>query len=189
AREAIPPVTAKAEKGKPIVASGETVTPAKALLLAEAARHRPIRQRAIEFAGTVVIVMLMVLVLWQYLGRYQRQHLRVRRHFLRQMTGLAVTIGIARIFIALGSTMSHSTAVSPFNSLDRYQYMAPLALGAVLVTLLTDAHAAFVSSAVLTVFVGVLSGDVYLAAYTLMSSVGAIYHLHDCRDRTALVSA
>jgi len=189
AREAIPPVTAKAEKGKPIVASGETVTPAKALLLAEAARHRPIRQRAIEFAGTVVIVMLMVLVLWQYLVRYQRQHLRVRRHFLLQMTGLAVTIGIARIFFALGSTMSHSTAVSPFNSLDGYQYMAPLALGAVLVTILTDAHAAFVSSAVLAVFVGVLSGDVYLAAYTLMSSVGAIYHLHDCRDRTALVSA
>lgn len=189
AREAISPVTVRAEKGKPIVARGETVTPAQALLLAEASRHRPIRQRAIEFAGTVVIVMLMVLVLWQYLVRYQRQHLRVRRHFLLHMASLAVTVGIARAFFALGSMMSHSSAINPFNSSDGYQYLAPVALGAVLVTLLTDPNAAFVFSAVLTVFVGVLSGDVYLAAYTLISSAGAIYHLQDCRDRTALVAA
>jgi hypothetical protein len=68
-------------------------------------------------------------------------------------------------------------------------YLAPLAVGAALVTLLTDAHAAFVFSAILTVFVGVLSGNVHLAAYTLVSSVGAIYHLQNCRDRTALVRA
>jgi putative nucleotidyltransferase with HDIG domain len=189
AREAISPVTVSVEKGKPIVARGETVTPGKALLLAEASRHRPIGQRAIEFAGTVVIVMLMVLVLWQYLVRYQRRHLRVRRHFLLLIASLAVTIGLARVFFALGSTMGHSSAISPFNSPNGYQYLAPLALGAVLVTILTDAHAAFVFSAVLTVFIGVLSGDVYLAAYTLMSSAGAIYHLQDCRDRTALVGA
>ncbi|HWN98737.1 MAG TPA: HDIG domain-containing protein [Blastocatellia bacterium] len=189
AREAIPPVTVSADKGKPIVARGETVTPAKALLLAEASHHRPIGQRAIEFAGTVVIVMLMVLVLWQYLVRYQRQHLRVRRHFLLQIASLAVTVGLARVLFALGSAMSHSSAIGPFNSSHGYQYLAPLALGAVLVTILTDAHAAFVFSAILTVFVGVLSGDVYLAAYTLISSAGAIYHLQDCRDRTALVAA
>ncbi len=189
AREAIPLVTVSAEKGKPIVSRGETVTPAKALLLAEASRHRPIGQRALEFAGTVVIVMLMVLVLWQYLVRYQRQHLRVRRHFLLQIASLAVTLGLARVLFALGSAMSQSSAISPFNSPDGYQYLAPLALGAVLVTLLTDANAAFVFSAILSVFVGVLSGDVYLATYTLMSSAGAIYHLEDCRDRTALVGA
>jgi putative nucleotidyltransferase with HDIG domain len=189
AREAIPPVAVSVEKGKPIVSRGEVVNPAKALLLAEASRHRPIGQRAIEFAGTVVIVMLMVLVLWQYLVRYQRQHLRVRRHFLLQVASLVVTVGLARILFAFGSTMSHSAAMSPFNSQMGYQYLAPLALGAVLVTILTDAHAAFVFSAILTVFVGVLSGNVYLAAYTLMSSAGAIYHLQDCRDRTALVAA
>lgn len=189
ARDAISPVTVNAEKGKPIVARGEIVTPAKALLLAEASRHRPIRQRAIEFAGTVVIVMVMVLILWQYLVRYQRQHLRLRRHFLLQMAGLVVTVGVARIFFWLGATISHSSAISPFNSPDGYRYLAPLALGAVLVTLLTDSNAAFVFSAVLSVFVGVLSGDVYLAAYTLISSAGAIYHLQDCRDRTALVAA
>jgi len=133
--------------------------------------------------------MLMVLVLWQYLVRYQSQHLRVRRHFLLQIASLAVTLGLARFLFTLGSAMGHSSAINPFNSPDGYQYLAPLALGAVLVTLLTDAHAAFVFSAVLTVFVGVLSGDVYLAAYTLMSSAGAIYHLENCRDRTALVGA
>lgn len=189
AREAIPLVTVSAEKGKPIVARGETVTPAKALLLAEASRNRPIGQRALEIAGTVGVVMLMVLVLWQYLVRYQHQHLRVRRHFLLQIASLAITLGLARVLLALGSTMSQSPAISPFNSADGYQYLAPLALGAVLVTILTDAHAAFVSSAILSVFVGVFSGDVFLAVYTLMSSAGAIYHLEKCRDRTALVAA
>jgi len=53
----------------------------------------------------------------------------------------------------------------------------------------TDAQAAFIFSAILAVFVGVFSGNVHLAAFTLMSSAGAIYHLQNCRDRTALVAA
>src|SRR5258705_3373595 len=64
-RDGIPPVMIIVERGKPIVASGETVTPAKALLLAQAALQRPIGQRAIEFAGTIIIVMLLLLALWQ----------------------------------------------------------------------------------------------------------------------------
>src|SRR5439155_7264003 len=58
-----------------------------------------------------------------------------------------------------------------------------------MVTILTDANAAFIFSAILSVFVGVFSGNVYMAAFTLMSSAGAIYHLQNCRDRTALVAA
>jgi hypothetical protein len=73
--------------------------------------------------------------------------------------------------------------------MQSYEYLAPLAIGALLVTLLTDAQAAFVFSAILAVFIGVISGNVYLAAYTLISSAGAIYHLKGCRDRTALMKA
>jgi putative nucleotidyltransferase with HDIG domain len=189
AREAIQPVVITVEKGKPIVRRDETVSPTKAALLADAARRRPIGQRAIEFAGTVIIVMMLVLVLWQYLVRYQRKHLRVRRHFLLQVTCFAITLGLARLFFALASAMSSWATTAPFNSQTGYKYLAPLAVGAVLVTILTDANAAFVFSAILTVFVGIFSGNIYLAAYTLMSSAGAIYHLQNCRDRTALVRA
>ena len=66
------------------------------MLLAEAAQHRPIGQRAIEFAGTIMIVMLLLLVLWQYMVRYQHQHLRVRRHFLLQVACFVITLGLAR---------------------------------------------------------------------------------------------
>lgn len=187
-RNSVIPVTVSVEKGQPIVVTGETVTEPKAALLKAAAAYRPIGQRAIEFAGTVVIVMMLVLVLWQYLLRYQHRHLRVRRHFLLQIACFVITLGLARLFFALGDAMTE-WARAPFNSQIAYQYLAPLAVGAALITLLTDAHAAFVFSAILTVFVGMLSGNVYLAAYTLMSSVGAIYHLQNCRDRTAMVRA
>jgi hypothetical protein len=189
ARESIATQTVSVARGKLIVSRGETVTPAKALLLEAASRHRPIGQRAVEFAGTVVIVMLLVLVLWQYLVRYQQRHLRVRRHFLLQITSFAITLVLARLFFSFAFAMSQWTTVSPFNSQIAYKYLAPLALGAGLVTVLTDAHAAFVFSAILAVFIGVLSGDVHLAAYTMVASVGAIYHLQSCRDRTALVRA
>jgi cyclic-di-AMP phosphodiesterase PgpH len=189
ARAEISVVYLTVERGKPIVSRGETVTPSRALLLAEAARRRPIGQRAIGFAGTLIIVMMMLLVLWQYLLRYQRKHLRVRRHFLLQVACFAITLGLARVFFTLASAMSSWSTQAPFNSKAGYEFVAPFAVGAVLVTILTDAHAAFVFSAILTVFVGVLSGNVYLAAYTLMSSAGAIYHLQSCRDRTALVLA
>lgn len=189
AQEAIAPVMVVAAKGQPIVERDETVTAAKAALLAEASRRRPIGQRAIEFAGTVIIVMMLTLVLWQYLVRYQRQHLRVRRHFLLQIAGFGITLGLARLFFTFGAAMSSWATTAPFNSQLGYKYLAPLAVGAVLVTILTDANAAFVFAAILTVFVGVYSGNVYLAAYTLMSSAGAIYNLQNCRDRTALVRA
>ncbi|HEY9233210.1 MAG TPA: hypothetical protein VIS78_13740, partial [Blastocatellia bacterium] len=189
AREQIKPVVIAAKKGEAIVARNETVSPAKALLLAEAARTRPIGQRALEFGGTVIIVMMLTLVLWQYLVRYQRKHLRVRRHFLLQIACFVITLGLARLFFALAAAVSSWATTVPFNSPVAYKYLAPLAVGAVMVTILTDAHAAFVFSALLTVFIGMYSGNVYLAAFTLMSSAGAIYHLKDCRDRTAMVWA
>jgi len=188
-RDGIPSAIITVERGKPIVASGETVTPAQAMLLAEAALRRPIGQRAIEFAGTIIIVMLLLLVLWQYMVRYQRQHLRVRRHFLLQIACFVVTLGLARLFFTFASAMSQWSTHTPFNSPTGYRYLAPLAVGAVMVTILTDANAAFIFSAILSVFVGVFSGNVYLATFTLMSSAGAIYHLQNCRDRTALVAA
>ncbi|HXG68028.1 MAG TPA: HDIG domain-containing protein [Blastocatellia bacterium] len=189
ARDSVAPVSVSVERGKPIVVKGETVTPIKAALLEAAAKNRPTGQRAIEFAGTMVIVMLLLLVLWQYMQRYQRRHLRVRRHFLLQVASLVITLGLARLFFALAYAMGEWMKRVPFDSQMSYKYLAPLAVGAALVTILTDAHAAFVFSAILTLCVGVLSGNVHLAAYTLLSSAGAIYHLQNCRDRTALVRA
>jgi membrane-associated HD superfamily phosphohydrolase len=58
-REGIMPAMVVVARGYPIVSSGQTVTQSQAMLLAEAARHRPIGQRAIEFAGTINIVMLL----------------------------------------------------------------------------------------------------------------------------------
>ncbi|HMG35275.1 MAG TPA: HDIG domain-containing protein [Blastocatellia bacterium] len=189
AREAQAEVMVGVERGRPMVSKGETVTPIKAALLAAAAKRRPIGQRLVEFAGTFVIVTVLVLVLWQYLLRYQRRHLRVRRHFLLQIVCFFVTVGLARIFFVMGSAMSHWASSSPFNEHMPYFYLAPLAVGAVLVTILTDANAAFVFSSCLTVFIGVLTGNVFVAAYTLVSNAAAIYHLQHCRDRSSLVRA
>src|SRR5215470_1916270 len=133
--------------------------------------------------------MLLLLVMWQYLVRYQHRHLRVRRHFLLQVAAFVITLSLARMVFALAAIMSQWATSSPFNSLTSYEYLAPLAIGALLVTLLTDAQAAFVFSAIMAVFVGVISGNVYLAAFTLISSSGAIYHLKGCRDRTSLMKA
>jgi putative nucleotidyltransferase with HDIG domain len=188
-KESIPEVNVTVERGQPIVTKGETVTPLKAALLLQAAKKSPIGQRAIEFAGTFVIVTLLVLVLWQYLYRYQRKHIRVRRHFLLQIVCFFLTVGLSRLFFTMGSAMSHWAADPPFNEYMAYSYLAPLAVGAVMVTVLTDAHAAFVFSATVTVFIGVLTGNVYLATYTLVSSAGAIYHLQHTRDRSSLVKA
>ena len=189
ARETTAPVVIAVEKGQPIVVKGETVTPAKAELLKAALTSHSIGRIVIEFLGTATIITLLLLVLWQYMVRYQQRHLRVRRHFLLQMTVFALTLTIIRLFFTGAGIMSQWATVLPFKSQLGYQYLTPLAVGAVLVTLLTDAHAAFVFSAILSVLVGVLSGNVYLAAYTLISSVGAIYHLKGCRDRSALIRA
>jgi putative nucleotidyltransferase with HDIG domain len=189
ARQSIAPITVSVAKGEPIVKRGETVSPAKASMLEVASTHRPTGQKAIEFAGTVVIVMMLVLVLWQYLVRYQNRHLRVRRHFLLQIATFIITLGITRLFFAFAYAMSNWVSDAPFNSQMAYKYLAPVALGAALVTILTDDHAAFVCAAILSVFIGIFSGNIHLAVYVLVSSVAALYYLRNCRDRTELVSA
>ncbi len=188
-RKAIVPITHFVAQGQPIVARGEIVSAATASLLEAASSRRPTGQRAIEFAGTVVIVMMLVLVLWQYLVRYQNRHVRVRRHFLLQIASFIIVLGIARLFFGLAYAMSQWVTYAPFNSQAAYRYLAPLAVGAALVTILTDSHAAFIFAAIVAVFIGILSGNVYLAVYALVSSVAALYYLQDCRDRTQLVRA
>lgn len=189
ARESIAPITVSIAKGKPIVTRGETVTAAKSSMLEAASRRRPTGQRAIEFAGTVVLVMMLVLMLWQYLVRYQNRHLRVRRHFLLQIASFIITLGITRLFFAFAYAMSNWVSYTPFNSQMAYKYLAPLAIGAAMVTILTDDHAAFVFAAILSILVGIFSASIYLAVYALISSVAALYYLRNCRDRTELVSA
>lgn len=188
ARDGASPAIITAQKGKPIVVRGETITPAKAALIEAASRYRPAGQRAVEFAGTLIIVMLSLLVLWQYMVRYQQRHMRVRRHFLLQATIFFVTIAAARLFFLM-APLAAQRFPYPFDSQLAYHYLAPVAMGAVLVTLLTDAHAAFVSSAILALFVGLLTGNAHLAAYALISSAGAIYHIKGCRERAALIRA
>jgi putative nucleotidyltransferase with HDIG domain len=183
------PVMVTIQKGQPILGRGETVTPVKAALLQQAARRHRLGQRAVEFAGTLIIVLLLLLVLWQYMVRYQRRHLRVRRHFLLQIAAFVVTLGLARLMFALAAIISHWATSRTFTAALSYEYLTPLAVGALLVTLLTDAQAAFVFSAILAVFIGVLTNNVYLATYTLISGVGAIYNLKGCRDRTTLIRA
>jgi hypothetical protein len=186
ARDGASPAIITAQKGKPIVVRGETVTPAKSALIEAASRYRPAGQRAVEFAGTLIIVMLSLLVLWQYMIRYQQRHMRVRRHFLLQATIFFVTIAATRLFF-LVAPLAAQRFWYPFDSQLAYHYLAPMAMGAALVTLLTDAHAAFVFSAILALLVGLLSGNAYLAAYVLISSAGAIYHIKGCRERAALI--
>ena len=188
-RKAIAPVTHFVAQGQSIIARGETVTPATASLLEAASSRRPSGQRAIEFAGTVVIVMMLVLVLWQYLVRYQNRHIRVRRHFLLQIVSFIITLSIARLFFSLAYAMSNWVTYAPFNSQAAYRYLAPLAVGAALVTILTDSQAAFIFAAILAIFIGIFSANIYLAVYALISSVAALYYLQDCRDRTQLVRA
>ena len=189
AEREVGPVMVTVEKGKPIAFRGESITPVKAALIDQAASRFRIGERAIEFAGVLIIVLLLLMVLWQYLFRYQHRHLRVRRHFLLMVSAIAITLGLARLMFGLASIVSDWATREVFKSPLSYEYLTPLAVGALLVTLLTDAQAAFVLAAILSVFIGVLSNNVYLATFTLISSAGAIYHLKGCRDRTTLIRA
>src|SRR5215471_16601081 len=189
AEREVGPVMVTVEKGKPIVVRGELITPIKAALIEQAAGRFRLGERAIEFAGVLIIVLLFLMVLWQYLFRDQHRHLRVRRHFLLMVSAIAITLGLAKLMFGLASIVSQWATTEVFKSSLSYDYLTPLAVGALLVTLLTDAQAAFVLAAILSVFIGVLSNNVYLATFTLISSAGAIYNLKGCRDRTALIRA
>jgi hypothetical protein len=105
------------------------------------------------------------------------------------MVGLIVVVqlALARVIFFVASTVAEEIVQPPFNNIGSYQYLIPLAVVAVLVSLLDNAQTALVASVVFSIAHGLMTGNMQLAVFSLLSCLGAILGMNQYKQRSALM--
>ncbi len=158
ARDAVQPVWHVIERGQAILREGDIVTPLHLEELA-ALGLQPAEPEWHDLVSTLLFVVVLVSTLGLYLWRARREILYRRRRMIL-LSLLIVITGIA------------AKLIIPEHVL--LPYFFPMATVAMLMSVLLDTQLAIVSTIMLSLFVGFISGgSLDLTVYTLMGSVVA----------------
>jgi putative nucleotidyltransferase with HDIG domain len=190
AEENAEPVFYQIKKGKVLVRDGEEITPAiqtQLNAIRDAVQPGPPIRYSI---GILILLFIYLISLKKYLSAHQYAEIKLRNKALFQMCGLILLIHL--LIIKLGFLVASSLSVvfsfGPLSQLLPYQVAIPFAMGALLLSILTDKQIATIYSIVCAILVGVLTrGDFYLAFYCLASGIAAAFSIKRYFLRSALL--
>lgn len=189
AAEQVDPVFYQVKRGRTIGRAGDPVTP-QALRELEALR--------LQWAGTASrtspmgLLLLVGLAIYS-LHRYTQHHMRrwrfqrIGRLYLLLLVVLVGSVLMTRLMLFVGEAVAGAFAEPPFGVAESYGYAIPYAVGALLIMLLADAHAAWVYGAIQSVVIGAMTGEVSLALYSLLGSFAAVHAMSRFRERTEML--
>jgi putative nucleotidyltransferase with HDIG domain len=187
AAAAVPPVLVRVASGDLMIRKGDRITE-DALTKLEAAR----RQGRHEFRAAQVFGLFMLLcLLGFFVYRYSSYHQR-RFHKFEHLHALLVLLMLSMLLLTqalmwLASKVTEGLP-SPFNSLQSYHYLVPLAAGAILVSLLANGRVATVYAAFTAVLFGAIRGaDFELTVWAFVVQLSGVYAISTYRDRAALL--
>ena len=187
AREEVAPVFFHIRKGRVIVRAGDEIDEGvlrQLEVLSDAAGER---WQFASVTGAFILSAILFYCLWQLLRPVRPTIAWKRRSFA--LVGLVVVfqLALARILFFVFSTVGEGIVTPPFNNVSSYQYLVPLAAVAVLVSLLENASTALVASVVFSVAHGLMTGNLQLGVFSLLSCLGAILGMVQYKQRTALI--
>jgi len=190
AEENAEPVFYQVKKGKVIVRDGEEVTPAMQTQLnaiREAVQPGPPIRYSI---GILILLSIYLISLKKYLTAHQYAEIKLRNKALFQLCGLIVLTHmlVVKLGFLVASSLSVVFSFGPLSQLLPYQVAIPFAVGALLLSILTDKQIATIYSLVFAILIGVLTrGDFYLAFYCLVSGIAAAFTIKRYFLRSALL--
>ena len=190
AEENAEPVFYQVKKGKVIVRDGEEVTPAMQTQLnaiREAVQPGPPIRYSI---GILILLSIYLISLKKYLTAHQYAEIKLRNKALFQLCGLIVLTHmlVVKLGFLVASSLSVVFSFGPLSQLLPYQVAIPFAMGALLLSILTDKQIATIYSLVFAILIGVLTrGDFYLAFYCLVSGIAAAFTIKRYFLRSALL--
>ena len=184
------PVFYQIKKGKVLVRDGEEITPAIQTQL-KAIRDSGQPGPPIRYSIGIFILLLIYLIsIKKYLNAHQFMDIKLRNKELFQMAGMILLINvlIVKLGFLVASSLSVVFSFGPLSQLLPYQVAIPFAMGALMLSILTDKQIAVIYSLVFAVLVGVLTrGDFYLAFYCLASGIAAAISIKRYFLRSALL--
>jgi len=179
ARQSVEPVKQIIRKGLIIIRRGDQVTPEHVGLLEALGLQRP-RINYQTIGGFVLFNLLVLSMIGFYLWRY-------RRDILQRYSRLSL-LALILIFITLLSKVINT--ISPSNMSSSAIYLAPVAAGTMLITILLDAKLAILINVVFSAFVGIMNNN-DLGAFTIafLGGMAGIYTVSRLSQRDDLIRA
>jgi putative nucleotidyltransferase with HDIG domain len=186
ARESVEPVYFQVRRGKTIVRAGDEITASVLRQLDILSREN----RRWGFAGALGAFLLAVVLLtiqWHLLKPARASEAWRRQSFA--MTGIVIVghLALARLAFFVARLFSEQLVVAPFNNTGAYYYAVPFASVAVMLLLLENAPSALLATTLFSIAIGIMTGNLQLAVFSLLSSLAAILGLFQYKRRTALV--
>jgi putative nucleotidyltransferase with HDIG domain len=185
----VEPVFKTVARGTTLIHEGERVDEAK---FAEISAVRLASQGKMGFEELFSLLFLISLLAF-FLHRYATYH---QRHFHKIDHLHALLVGLMLVVLLLTKSVLWlagmiATALSyPFDQMDAYIYLSPLAAAPIIVALLANGRIAMVYSSFSAVIFGAMCGlDYSLFMWALLVQWAAIYAISSYSDRAALLRA
>lgn len=189
AQRDVDPVVIRVKKGKTIVRAGDEIRPRDLVVLEALKRMKQPRRLLGRFLGIGLIVLLFLAALWNYLLLRKRPYKGHHAQYLLLLLVLTVSLVITKIFIWLADILASSLNVEALQNPVHFYFVAPVAVGAILVMLLVDVHATILFTLIFSALVSLLTGETSLFLYCLTGSMAAMYMLDQYRERSAIIRA
>lgn len=186
ASRAVDPVYYQVQRGKTIVRAGDEIDESALRQLQFLASEQNQRWGLAGAFGAFFLAGVILLIQW-YLLRPSRTGEAWRRQSFA-LVGLVIVshLALARIAFFVARVFSEQIVVTPFNNTSSYYYAVPFAAVAVLILLLEHTPTALLGSALFSIALGVMTGNLHLAVFCLLSCLAAILGLFQYKRRTAL---
>jgi putative nucleotidyltransferase with HDIG domain len=179
-------------RGKTIVRAGDEITASvlRQLDILSSLSGLSGNNRGWGFAGALGALLLagvLLTIQWHLLKPARASEAWRRQSFA--MTGIVIVghLTLARLVFFVARLFSEQLVVAPFNNTGSYSYAVPFASVAVMLLLLENAPSALLATTLFSIAIGIMTGNLQLAVFSLLSSLAAILGLFQYKRRTALV--
>ncbi|HJS73468.1 MAG TPA: HDIG domain-containing protein [Vicinamibacteria bacterium] len=186
ARESVEPVYFQVRRGKTIVREGDEIS-ASVLRQLDILSSENQRWGFAGALGAFLLAGVLLTIQWNLLKPTRATDAWRRQSFA--MTGIVVVghLALARLSFLVARLFSEQLVVPPFNNGSSYNYAVPFASVAVMLLLLENAPTALLASTLFSIAIGIMTGSLQLAVFSLLSSLAAILGLFQYKRRTAVV--
>jgi putative nucleotidyltransferase with HDIG domain len=186
ARASVEPVYFQVRRGKTIVREGDEIS-SSVLRQLDIVSSENRRWGFAGALGAFLLAGVLLTIQWHLLKPARASDAWRRQSFA--MTGIVVVghLALARVSFLVARLFSEQLVMPPFNNGSSYNYAVPFASVAVMLLLLENAPTALLASTLFSIAIGIMTGSLQLAVFSLLSSLAAILGLFQYKRRTAVL--
>ncbi len=174
--EAITPVYTQilVKKNELVIGKGQRVTAVHLAQLDQLAAKERTRFKVVYSAGVAIILAVLLTILFVYLESYRSKLFLKSKNLYLLFTVALINIFFAKIVV--------TSPITP--------YVMPIATGAMLLSMLLDTGCAFIFSILISVVIGIISGNKFdLMVVSLVGGITGLYLVKGMRRRSQILAA